>query len=93
MAYWGMLCFNLSFLFHCILCLSDGVLTSPGYKFETLSVLPRTWDDTSREEIEGRDEQVVNNNAQYCSVVRTGIGGTRMVLGGEVDAGMLWQPT
>ena len=29
---------------------------------------------------------VVNNNAQYCSVVRTGIGKTKLVIGGEVDA-------
>ncbi|GMF76038.1 unnamed protein product [Aspergillus oryzae] len=27
------------------------------------------WDPTTREEIESRDELVVNNNAQYCSIV------------------------
>ncbi|KAI5299283.1 decapping endonuclease targeting mRNA [Ascosphaera atra] len=40
----------------------------------------------SREEIEKRDDDIVNNKAQYCSVVRTGIGNSRIVIGGEVDA-------
>ncbi|OQD78400.1 hypothetical protein PENDEC_c001G07051 [Penicillium decumbens] len=57
-----------------------------GYKFEVLSVLQQPWDSTPRAEIEGRQNEVVNNAAQYCSVVKTGIGNTRMVLGGEVDA-------
>lgn len=57
-----------------------------GYKFETLSVINQPWDPTSREEIEGRPELVVNNKAQYCSVVRTGIGSTKLIIGGEVDA-------
>lgn len=41
----------------------------------------------TREEIEGRQDEVVNNSAQYCSVVKTGMGNVRMILGGEVDAG------
>ncbi|KAL2786056.1 RAI1 like PD-XK nuclease-domain-containing protein [Aspergillus keveii] len=57
-----------------------------GYKFETISVLDKTWDEATRSEIEGREDLVVNNNAQYCSVARTGIGHSRLVLGGEVDA-------
>ncbi|KAL6849377.1 decapping endonuclease targeting mRNA [Amphichorda felina] len=57
-----------------------------GYKFETLSTLPAPWGETSREFIEGRENQVVNNNEQYCSVVRTGIGKNVLCLGGEVDA-------
>ncbi|POR39587.1 Uncharacterized protein TPAR_00221 [Tolypocladium paradoxum] len=57
-----------------------------GYKFETLSTIPATWHETSRDYIENRDNQVVNNKAQYCSVVRTGIGKTILCLGGEVDA-------
>ena len=54
-------------------------------------MLRQTWDATPRHEIENRTEDVVNNSAQYCSVVRTGIGGVKMVIGGEVDAGMLHQ--
>ncbi|CAG8072727.1 unnamed protein product [Penicillium olsonii] len=62
------------------------LIENPGYKFENLAVLRKTWDESTREEIEGREDDIVNNAAQYCSVVRTGIGNTRMVLGGEVDA-------
>ena len=40
----------------------------------------------TREYIENRDNEVVSNKAQYCSVVRTGIGNTVLCLGGEVDA-------
>ncbi|KAL1854779.1 decapping endonuclease targeting mRNA [Diaporthe australafricana] len=57
-----------------------------GYKFETLATLPAPWSQTSRDYIEGREEEVVNNKAQYCSVVRTGLGKTVLCLGGEVDA-------
>jgi RAT1-interacting protein len=63
-------------------------LTESGYKFEAISLLDQPWDPTPREEIEAREELVVNNNAQYCSIVRTGIGKTRLIIGGEVDAGM-----
>jgi RAT1-interacting protein len=58
-----------------------------GYKFESLCLIPDTWDATSREFIEGREGHVVSNKAQYCSIVRTGIGSVSMVMGGEVDAG------
>ncbi|KAL9080270.1 MAG: hypothetical protein Q9157_000920 [Trypethelium eluteriae] len=54
-------------------------------KFEALSLLPTPWGQTSRDYIENRDQQIVSNYAQYCSVVRTGIGGKMLILGGEVD--------
>lgn len=57
-----------------------------GYKFETLSLIPDTWAATSREYIENRENEVVNNHAQYCSIVKTGIGKAKMIIGGEVDA-------
>ncbi|KAF5018212.1 hypothetical protein F66182_9815 [Fusarium sp. NRRL 66182] len=57
-----------------------------GYKFETLSTLPAPWAEISRDFIENRENEVVNNKAQYCSVVRTGIGKSVLCLGGEVDA-------
>ena len=41
----------------------------------------------SRDSIENRENEPVSNKAQYCSVVRTGIGKTILCLGGEVDAG------
>ncbi|OBT95533.1 Protein rai1 [Pseudogymnoascus verrucosus] len=65
---------------------SQDMMSYWGYKFETLSLLPDTWDATSREYIEGREDQIVNNAAQYCSVVQTGIGDTSLIIGGEVDA-------
>ncbi len=57
-----------------------------GYKFEAISLIPDQWDRTSRDFIEGREEMVVNNFAQYCSVVKTGIGKVKIIIGGEVDA-------
>ncbi len=70
-----------------VVCFNDPHI---GYKFETISVLDKTWDAATREEIEGREDLVVNNNAQYCSIARTGIGRAKLVLGGEVDASMLF---
>jgi len=61
-------------------------LTVPGYKFETIATIPRPWGQTSRDVIESREDQVVSNKQQYCSVVRTGFGKTILCLGGEVDA-------
>jgi len=62
------------------------VMSYWGYKFETLSTMPSIWAETSRDYIEAREDHVVNNKAQYCSVVRTGIGSSILCLGGEVDA-------
>lgn len=58
-----------------------------GYKFETLSLLDQPWGETSREEIEAREDEVVDNYAQYCSLCKTGIAGVSMIIGGEVDGG------
>ncbi|KAF3935552.1 hypothetical protein ABW19_dt0202528 [Dactylella cylindrospora] len=57
-----------------------------GYKFETLSTLPRPWGECSREEIENRSREIVSNEAQYCSIVRTGFGNSSLIIAGEVDA-------
>ncbi|GAB7360091.1 hypothetical protein MBLNU230_g7855t1 [Neophaeotheca triangularis] len=57
-----------------------------GYKFETLSSLPRPWAHRSRDEIENRHQEQVSNYAQFCSVVRTGIGSSSLAIGGEIDA-------
>ncbi|KAJ8068243.1 hypothetical protein OCU04_003811 [Sclerotinia nivalis] len=56
-----------------------------GYKFETLCLMPTPWPETSRDYIENRDNEIVNNHAQYCSIVKTKIGGNCLVIGGEVD--------
>ncbi|KAI9881415.1 MAG: decapping endonuclease targeting mRNA [Pleopsidium flavum] len=65
---------------------SQDLMSFWGYKFETLSLIPDTWDPTTRDYIDNREDLIVNNHAQYCSVVRTGIGKAKMVIGGEVDA-------
>lgn len=57
-----------------------------------MSLLSKPWAEASRDEIEKRDAKVVTNEAQYCSIVTTGIGGTSMILGGEVDAVMGAKP-
>ncbi|EMG45542.1 RAI1 Decapping nuclease RAI1 [Candida maltosa Xu316] len=57
-----------------------------GYKFETIATIPKAWSETSRAVIdEKRFKQTVNNYEQYLSVIRTGIGNVKLVLGGEVD--------
>lgn len=56
-----------------------------GYKFEALATLPRPWGQCTREEIEARPKAVVDNVCEYCVVVRTGVGKTKVVLGAEVD--------
>lgn len=67
-------------------------LTYSGYKFEALTTLNRPWADSSRDEIEGRRKLQVNNIEQYLSVVKTGIGRTKVVLGGEVDCVFDYKP-
>jgi len=64
----------------------SALLIALGYKFETIALIPDQWDPTPRDFIESREDMVVNNHAQYCSVVKTGIGKVRMILGGEIDA-------
>ncbi|OQO17091.1 hypothetical protein B0A51_14792 [Rachicladosporium sp. CCFEE 5018] len=63
-----------------------------GYKFEALSTLRKPWAEVPRAEIESRDSVIVSNEAQYCSIVTTGIGDTSLILGGEVDAVMGAKP-
>ncbi len=72
--------------------MSQDLMSFWGYKFETLSLLSDHWSRVSREEIEGREERMVSNYAQYCSIVRTGFGKLKMILGGEVDAVMDYKP-
>jgi len=79
-------CFGVSDRYHPHLP-SNADVFKTGYKFETLSLLDKPWGEATREEIEGREDEVVDNYAQYCSICRTEIGGASMVIGGEVDGG------
>ncbi len=72
--------------------MSQDIMSFWGYKFETISLLPEPWSLVSREHIESREDQVVSNYAQYCSIVRTGLGKIKMIIGGEVDAVLDFKP-
>lgn len=72
--------------------MSQDIMSFWGYKFESISLLPEPWSNTSREYIESREDQVVSNYSQYCSIVRTGLGKIKMIIGGEVDAVMDVKP-
>ena len=66
--------------------MSQDLMSFWGYKFETISLMPDPWAETTREYIESRESETVSNYAQYCSIVRTGFGKTKLIIGGEVDA-------
>lgn len=66
--------------------MSQDLMSFWGYKFESVSLLDKHWCFSTRSEIEAREDTQVSNFAQYCSVVRTGFGKTKIVIGGEVDA-------
>lgn len=56
-----------------------------GYKFETLATLPMPLPLVSRSMLEKRPKKLVNTGEEYISVVRTGVGNVKVVLGAEVD--------
>lgn len=64
-----------------------------GYKFETIATLPKPWSQCTRKEIEKRNKLEVNNIEQYCSVVKTTIGSTSLILGAEIDCVWDFKPT
>ncbi|CAL9736695.1 decapping nuclease Rai1p [Monosporozyma servazzii] len=64
-----------------------------GYKFETLTTIPKPFSEVSRETIEERPKQIVSNGNEYASVVQTGIGSSKIILGAEVDAIFDFKPT
>lgn len=72
--------------------MSQDLMSFWGYKFETLALLNDPWSSTSRSYIESREDQIVSNYAQYCSIVRTGFGKVKMIIGGEVDAVLDYKP-
>jgi len=64
-----------------------------GYKFESIATLPKPLAEASRAMIDKNSKKIVNNCEQYCSVVKTGIGKQRIILGGEVDCVWDYKPT
>lgn len=57
-----------------------------GYKFETLTTIPGPLSFIDRNTIENRPKQVVTNGNEYATVVRTGVGSHKIILGAEIDA-------
>lgn len=55
-----------------------------GYKFESVALLDKPWNESSRQEIESRFDAIPNGD-QFVSVVRTQIGDNKILIGGEVD--------
>ena len=72
--------------------MSQDLMSFWGYKFEALSLMPAPWSETPREFIDGREDAPVSNYAQYCSIVRTGFGKTKLIIGGEVDGVEAFKP-
>lgn len=56
-----------------------------GYKFESLVTIPKPLPNVSRTSLEKRPKKIVNNGDQFISVVRTGVGRSKLVLGAEID--------
>lgn len=59
-----------------------------GYKFEALSTVPVPPQFATPEILKERESAVVNNNEQFCSVLKTRLEGDLMFLGAEVDASL-----
>lgn len=59
--------------------------TFTGYKFESILTLPKPLVLCTRDELEKRPSQPVDNGDEYVSVVGTSVGGCRIILGAEVD--------
>ncbi|ODQ63265.1 putative suppressor of exonuclease defects [Nadsonia fulvescens var. elongata DSM 6958] len=67
-------------------------MTYWGYKFETLATLAKPWGQSTRAEIDNRLLQKTNNIEEYCSLVRTGVGSVKLILGAEVDCVFDYKP-
>lgn len=56
-----------------------------GYKFESITTLSKPLSYVSRTTLEKRSKKIVSHGDEYISVVRTGVGNCKLVLGAEVD--------
>lgn len=59
-----------------------------GYKFEALSMLKRPFVESTREEIDCRPSEPVDNFTQYCSIVQTSLGSKTIIIAGEMDGSL-----
>ncbi|SCU95569.1 LADA_0G16292g1_1 [Lachancea dasiensis] len=56
-----------------------------GYKFESLATVSKPLPHVSRSSLEKRPRKICSNGDQYITVVRSGVGSCKLVLGAEVD--------
>lgn len=56
-----------------------------GYKFEALATLPQPLPLVSRSILDKRPKKLVNTGEEYITVVKTGVGNAKVILGAEVD--------
>ncbi|CDO92599.1 unnamed protein product [Kluyveromyces dobzhanskii CBS 2104] len=56
-----------------------------GYKFEALATLSQPLPLVPRTTLEKRPKKIINNGDQFISMVRTGIGKCKILIGAEVD--------
>ncbi|QLG74620.1 hypothetical protein HG535_0G05030 [Zygotorulaspora mrakii] len=64
---------------------ADAKACFSGYKFESLATLPQPLPYVTRELLEKRPKRIVNSGEEFISVVRTGVGSTKLILGAEID--------
>ncbi|CCE64205.1 hypothetical protein TPHA_0G03650 [Tetrapisispora phaffii CBS 4417] len=57
-----------------------------GYKFEALCTLPEPLPYVSRTKLNKRPKKIVSHGDEFVSVVKTGVGNCKILLGAEVDA-------
>ncbi|QLQ80030.1 hypothetical protein HG537_0D00300 [Torulaspora globosa] len=56
-----------------------------GYKFESLATLSQPLAYVDRTILEKRPKRLVNTGDEFITVVRTGVGNTKLILGAEID--------
>lgn len=56
-----------------------------GYKFETIATLAQPLPYVDRATLEKRPKKLVNTGDEFITVVRTGVGSSKLILGAEVD--------
>lgn len=61
------------------------LLAYSGYKFETLATISDPLPFVTRETLEKRPKKIVGNGNEFVSVVKTGVGNCKLLLGAEVD--------
>lgn len=56
-----------------------------GYKFESVATLSQPLPYVDRTTLEKRPKKLVNTGDEFITVVRTGVGSTKLILGAEID--------